>query len=353
MCIKREAAVNTTPANSLYWRPNQEDTIFNALTPKSTQFSSSYQHLHPTGPVWPQNNSIYDNKQLEQNHQHVDLQQQSDQIEDQRSADWLSQYNYQPIFQQTFPIGLQQENAPPLVVPPALIKAMTGSPLGKKPFTYTPGGLDLSHIRESSRVKRYDVTGTYHETRPVDQNQNLRSFTPSFGDNGEVITTEQIPIRQKLRPVNGKNQDDYSGISHEHLVRPNKHKDLVNQSISFRMLNRWIHDHEGNPILESEEPRRANTEKLFEKSEVLKVIETENNRSHPESGVDRTSYVKYNAPLSPYSRLLKLKAQVDRSLGKTVKPSINNKAAVQITALSVNSEEKERVPASQRYQEKH
>ncbi len=41
----------------------------------------------------------------------------------------------------------------------------------------------------------------------------------------------------------------------------------VNQSISFRMLNRWIHDHEGNPILESEEPRRANTEKLFEKSE--------------------------------------------------------------------------------------
>ena len=48
----------------------------------------------------------------------------------------------------------KKENAPPLVVPAALIKAMTGSPLGKKPFTYTPGGLDLSHIRESSRVKR-------------------------------------------------------------------------------------------------------------------------------------------------------------------------------------------------------
>ena len=52
----------------------------------------------------------------------------------------------------------KKENAPPLVVPAALIKAMTGSPLGKKPFTYTPGGLDLSHIRESSRVKRYEIS---------------------------------------------------------------------------------------------------------------------------------------------------------------------------------------------------
>ncbi len=41
------------------------------------------------------------------------------------------------------------------VVPDALLKAMNGPPgSGRKPFTYTPGGLDLSHIRESARVKR-------------------------------------------------------------------------------------------------------------------------------------------------------------------------------------------------------
>ena len=48
-----------------------------------------------------------------------------------------------------------------------------------------------------------------------------------------------------------------------------------------------------------------------------------------ESGVDRTSYVKTNAPLSPYTRLLKLKAQVDKSLGKKPehRTNINQKLA--------------------------
>lgn len=39
-------------------------------------------------------------------------------------------------------------------IPSALLKAMNYSPMGKKPFTYTPGGLDLSHVRNSARVKR-------------------------------------------------------------------------------------------------------------------------------------------------------------------------------------------------------
>jgi hypothetical protein len=39
-------------------------------------------------------------------------------------------------------------------VPDVLIKALNASPLSKKPFTYTPGGLDLSKIRDSARVKR-------------------------------------------------------------------------------------------------------------------------------------------------------------------------------------------------------
>jgi len=275
LCIKREApAAVSSPASSLYWRPNQ-DEAFSTMAPRqATQFSSSYQHLNAVGPTWPQNITIHDqNKPVEsphdsqskaQPHHHHQLHAEGDV----RSADWLSQYNYQPIYQQTFPIGLQQENAPPLVVPAALIKAMTGSPLGKKPFTYTPGGLDLSHIRESSRVKRYDSVGTFHEVRPSEQQQQ-RAYTPSFNDDNGVYQhfVDQSPIRHKLKPVNGNHGPQFGGISHENLVKPHKHKDLVNQSISFRMLNRWIHDHEKEPQEESNEQRR-HTEKLFEKSEV-------------------------------------------------------------------------------------
>lgn len=53
---------------------------------------------------------------------------------------------------------------------------------------------------------------------------------------------------------------------------------------------------------------------------MLRAIDESDARQHPESGVDRTSYVKTNSSLlSPYTRLLKLKAQVDRKLGKTPK----------------------------------
>lgn len=52
----------------------------------------------------------------------------------------------------------------------------------------------------------------------------------------------------------------------------------------------------------------------------MKAIDDTDVRQHPESGVDRTSYVKTSSSLlSPYTRLLKLKAQVDRKLGKTPK----------------------------------
>lgn len=48
----------------------------------------------------------------------------------------------------------QQSAAAKQAVPDALLKALNSSPMGKKPFTYTPGGLDLSHVRQSARVKR-------------------------------------------------------------------------------------------------------------------------------------------------------------------------------------------------------
>lgn len=48
------------------------------------------------------------------------------------------------------------------VVPDALLKAMNNRS-GQKPFSYTPGGLDLSHIRESARVKRYESMNSSSE----------------------------------------------------------------------------------------------------------------------------------------------------------------------------------------------
>jgi hypothetical protein len=37
---------------------------------------------------------------------------------------------------------------------PAILAKTFGRPGGPKPFTYTPGGLDLSEIREAARARR-------------------------------------------------------------------------------------------------------------------------------------------------------------------------------------------------------
>jgi len=152
-------------------------------------------------------------------------------------------------------------------VPPALIRAMTGSSLGKKPFTYTPGGLDLSHIRESSRVKRYEQAGhPVFEVRPHEQPQQ-RAYTPSYLDeNGEYQTymsQDSVYMKNKLRAVHPS--DLVSGVVTEHLVKPNKHRELINQSTSFRMLNRWIQEAEAHPKAPEPEQRR-HTEKLLQES---------------------------------------------------------------------------------------
>lgn len=75
-------------------------------------------------------------------------------------------------------------------------------------------------------------------------------------------------------------------------------------------------------------------------NEVLRCLTDADIRSHPESGVDRTSYVKQNAPLSPYTRLLKLKAQVDKSLGKSTKKPSAGIRNIQIPLKVVDNENK-------------
>ncbi len=144
---------------------------------------------------------------------------------------------------------------------------MTGSSLGKKPFTYTPGGLDLSHIRESSRVKRYEQAGNPNfEIHPQEQRQT-RCYTPSYLDeNGEYQTymsQDSVYMKNKTKPIHPN--DLVSGVVTEHLVKPNKHKELINQSTSFRMLNRWIQEAEAHPKQADPEQRR-HTEQILQES---------------------------------------------------------------------------------------
>ena len=44
--------------------------------------------------------------------------------------------------------------ASPVTVPDAIVGSMVRQPKDKKPFTYLPGGLDLSEIRSPKMAKR-------------------------------------------------------------------------------------------------------------------------------------------------------------------------------------------------------
>ncbi|RNA40088.1 PDZ and LIM domain 3 isoform X13 [Brachionus plicatilis] len=65
------------------------------------------------------------------------------------------------------------------VVPDALLnKVLSKSPMGQKPFSYTPGGLDLSHVRQSARVKRYEQMSS---TQEMSRSMRQTSVGPEFG----------------------------------------------------------------------------------------------------------------------------------------------------------------------------
>lgn len=105
--FKRESVTenNNNPNNSLFWAPSQAVQNHGPrTTPKnSTNFDTCFTHNLSAGPAWPQqHNHDAPHQQVfvdNQDHKHLN---------DERSNDFKSQYNYQPIFQQTFPIGLPQ-----------------------------------------------------------------------------------------------------------------------------------------------------------------------------------------------------------------------------------------------------
>ena len=56
---------------------------------------------------------------------------------------------------------------------------------GRKPFTYTPGGLDLSHIRQSARVKRYDEQSKLQNLNYNQPSINYDQHSPSINYNSQ------------------------------------------------------------------------------------------------------------------------------------------------------------------------
>ena len=69
----------------------------------------------------------------------------------------------------------QQQQQQQSDVPDVLFKAIySGTPGSKKPFTYTPGGLDLSHVRDSPRVKRLPIHLKPHHSCTIKTTRKLQ-----------------------------------------------------------------------------------------------------------------------------------------------------------------------------------
>ncbi len=102
------------PNASLFWSPSQvasqpaEPFSFRISKPGQTNsnFSGGYMHNLSAGPAWPSYNPL-EQQRASQAHspqpQALEHQQHHEE-----SSDFKSQYQYQPIYQQSFPIGLQQ-----------------------------------------------------------------------------------------------------------------------------------------------------------------------------------------------------------------------------------------------------
>ncbi|CAF4454846.1 unnamed protein product [Rotaria socialis] len=121
---------------------------------------------------------------------------------------------------------------------PAILAKSLSRPGGPKPFTYTPGGLDLSKIRESARVRRHreytSNTEEPNETQESDPNMSRRMIVPP-----ENISQHHYVPQNPSQPFNQARQQPTPAKKHiQHDA------DVVTQSRSFQMLQGWISDSE-------------------------------------------------------------------------------------------------------------
>jgi hypothetical protein len=94
-------------------------------------------------------------------------------------------------------------------VPDALLKALNSSPMGKKPFTYTPGGIDLSQVRNSARVKRYDSmsnSSDLHHRQHQQQQQHS-----SYSQNQEMYQRHQASSHSDLHSFTNNQSPAFYG----------------------------------------------------------------------------------------------------------------------------------------------
>jgi hypothetical protein len=92
---------------------------------------------------------------------------------------------------------------------------------GRKPFTYTPGGLDLSHIRQSARVKRYD-----EQSKPQ-QNLNLN------------YNQQQINYGQPSPPIMNYNQPPPPNINYSQPSPPISYNQPSQQIMNYNQPPSW------------------------------------------------------------------------------------------------------------------
>ncbi|CAF1043207.1 unnamed protein product [Didymodactylos carnosus] len=128
-------------------------------------------------------------------------------------------------------------------VPAALMKSLS-RPGGPKPFTYTPGGLDLSKIRESARVRRHREYES-NTDNPAQQEQQ-----PPVTMNRRIVPQEPMN-HHYTAPGPPTGFQPFSYASTQHSTPPPGPKkqiihdtDVITQSRSFQMLQGWISDSE-------------------------------------------------------------------------------------------------------------
>ncbi|CAF2977521.1 unnamed protein product [Rotaria sp. Silwood2] len=157
---------------------------------------------------------------------------------------------------------------------PILAKYLS-RPGGPKPFTYIPGGVDLSKMRESSRTRRYRDYRSISEEEPIiDPTMNRRMIVPSDQFNQHHYTTIN-PIQpfsySRQQPTSPK-----KNIQHD--------TDVITQSRSFQMLQGWISDSEKTVPTAIPSPLSQSTTNRSAVDQAIHDQQNKANRRHSSSG---------------------------------------------------------------------
>ncbi|CAF2082013.1 unnamed protein product [Rotaria magnacalcarata] len=123
-------------------------------------------------------------------------------------------------------------------IPPILAKFLS-RPGGPKPFTYTPGGLDLSKLLDTARTRRF----SHRERRSISEDKtgfdpimNRRMIVPS-----EQLNQHHYTTVNPIQPFSYARQQPPPPPPKKHIEHDT---DVITQSRSFQMLQGWISDSE-------------------------------------------------------------------------------------------------------------